>query len=237
MAATKTRTQKPRRQDKLEFGRPSELFENFPPPFSVKYSGIPQQPKDDFAFDESKTSGYTDETPLSQPAVSRRPRMRDDTELTDNQLIDLYRKVPKGNRGAVRDFMIAAAGEVTEGREQATPRPQDAPVPAALKTRPTTATVAHGAAPRAVTAEELFGNVPSNLQVKAHKKYEFSPELLKDPEALKAAQRIANARNKKIRGGAKLSEEEDGRGRVAESFIKQARRRQRRTEQGPQPSG
>jgi hypothetical protein len=233
MAATKTRTQKPQRRDKLEFGSPSELFGNLLPPFPIEYPGISEQQKDNAGFGESKKLGYTDDTLPSQPAVSRRPRMRDGKELTENELVDLYRKVPKGLRGAVRDFMIAAAGEVTEVRKQATPRPEDAPAPAPLK--PTTTAAAHAAAPRPVTAEELFGNVPAALQVKAHKKYDFPDALLDDPEAFIAARRIANARNYRVKNHLPLTAEEDAQGLMANSFVNQARSRQRR-KRGNQPS-
>ena len=67
---------------------------------------------------------------------------------------------------AIEDLVAKAARENTD-RATAEPRPE-AP-----------------AVPRRVTAEEL-DNVPPALQVKAHKKYDFAPELLADPERLKA---------------------------------------------------
>lgn len=106
---------------------------------------------------------------------------------------------------AIEDLVAKAARENTD-RATAEPRPE-AP-----------------AVPRRVTAEEL-DNVPPALQVKAHKKYDFAPELLADPERLKAELSIANARKRKIRAGEPLSEREDERGRMAESFVKQAGRR------------
>jgi hypothetical protein len=225
MAATKTRSQKAQRRDNLEFGGPSDLFGNLPPPFPIEYPGISEQQEDDTEFGESKKPGYTDEPPPSQPAVSRRPRMRDGKELTEHELVDLYRKVPKANRGAVRDFIIAAAGEVTKGREQATPHPEDAPAAAPLKPSQTTVTMVHAAAPRPVTAEELFGNVPAALQVKAHRKYEFPPELLDNHEAFKRAEALANARSYKRKKGETLTPEEDQQGRTAAAFVSQYRRR------------
>lgn len=56
------------------------------------------------------------------------------------------------------------------------------------------------AAPRQVTAAEL-DDVPPALQVKQHKKYEFPPELLADPERVKAELSISNARKRKISNG------------------------------------
>jgi hypothetical protein len=67
--------------------------------------------------------------------------------------------------------------------------------------------------------------VPHALRVKQHKKYDFPPELLADPERVKSEQSIASARKRKIRDGEKLTDEEDDRGRMAEAFVKQAGRR------------
>ena len=85
---------------------------------------------------------------------------------------------------------------------------------------------------RPVTAEELFGNVPAALQAKPRQKYVFAPELLDDREAFRVAQRIANARNYKIRNQMPLTAEENAQGLIANSFVNQARSRQRRRRAG-----
>jgi hypothetical protein len=102
-------------------------------------------------------------------------------------------------------------------------------VPATVEPRPDGVTLSPHAAPRRVTAEELVGNVPSALRVKPHKKYDFPAELLDKEEAIKAEQSIANARKRKMRAGEPLSEDEDERGKMAESFVKQAGRRRAHT--------
>jgi hypothetical protein len=89
---------------------------------------------------------------------------------------------------------------------------------------------------RPVTAEELFGNVPPALQSKPRQKYVFETGLLDNPEAFKIAQRIANARNYKVRNRIPLTPKEDAHGLMANSFVNQARSRQRRNRAG-EPSG
>jgi hypothetical protein len=106
--------------------------------------------------------------------------------------------------------------------------------PATAEARPNPEIVPQPVTPRPVTADELFGNVPPTLQVKAHKKYEFPVDLLDEPKALTAARRIANARNYRIKHRLPLTPEEDVQGLMANSFVNQARTRQRR-KRGSQP--
>jgi hypothetical protein len=94
--------------------------------------------------------------------------------------------------------------------------------------RATFATAPQSANSRPVTAEELFGDVPSSLQTKGRQKYVFAPELLDDPEAFAKAQSIANARNYKVRKHMPLTTEEDTLGLIANSFVNQARTKRRR---------
>jgi CheY-like chemotaxis protein len=83
-----------------------------------------------------------------------------------------------------------------------------------------------------LTARELFGDAAPTRQAKPRQKYKFAPELLADPAAVSAAESIANARTYKLRKGVELTPDEDARGKMAASFVKQAQRRR----QGGMPS-
>jgi tetratricopeptide (TPR) repeat protein len=107
--------------------------------------------------------------------------------------------------------------ESTTARVTETARPEASIAPAPV-------------APRPVTAEELFGNIPAALQSKPRQKYVFTPDLLDNPEAFKTAQGVANSRNYKLRMGIELTQEDDVRGLMANSFVNQARSRRRRRE-------
>ena len=143
--------------------------------------------------------------------------------------------------------VVAAEIEAREttGRATAEPRSEDGrPVstPGNFPTRATLTDVGTSPAqappsgPRLVTADELFGDVLPSQRSKPRQKYQFAPELLNDPKALGLAKSIANARNYKVRKGITMAEEEDARGKMAESFVKQAERRQRKSAGTPIPS-
>jgi hypothetical protein len=62
---------------------------------------------------KSNTPAYTDDVPSSRAGgTSQQPPMGE--ALTEDHFIALFRKVPEGKRGAVRDVLQAAAGETTE---------------------------------------------------------------------------------------------------------------------------
>jgi hypothetical protein len=117
--------------------------------------------------------------------------------------------------------------EASEAARETTSRP------ATAETRPeiTEGTPARPA-PHLVTAQELFGEVAPTRQAKPRQKYQFDPELLNDPKAVSAAESIANARTYKMRKGIEVTPDEDARGKMAASFVKQAQRRR----QGTNPS-
>jgi uncharacterized protein YjbI with pentapeptide repeats len=121
---------------------------------------------------------------------------------------------------------------------KAAPHPADAAKETTAPQAPAeAATISALAAPRPVTAEELFGNVPPALQAKPRQKYNFPPELLDNSEAFKTAQSIANARNYKVRNHMPLTDEEDAQGLMANSFVNQARTRQRHKEASQPKTG
>jgi hypothetical protein len=79
--------------------------------------------------------------------------------------------------------------------------------------------------PQVVTAEMLFDDVPSALQAKPRQKYLFPDELLNDPEAVRKARSIVNARNYKTSTGAPLAAEEEARAKKASAFLSARRRK------------
>src|ERR1019366_9396159 len=125
----------------------------------------------------------------------------------------------------VEDVHVAlqAARAAKETAQHAKPRAVVAPSPVEPNVKPAAAS---SNAPQAVTAEMLFGDVQTAL-AKPRQKYAFPDELLTDPEALRKAESVANARTYKKRKGSELSPDEDARGKIAASFVQQAKRRQR----------
>jgi len=173
---------------------------------------------------ESNSSGYTGDnevkTEWAKPGYTGPygETMGDADEIQEANIVARVRSMPREKLPALAkliDDLERASGETT-GRATAKPRPDEAPpVPAPSEPRP-------------VTAQELFEDVPPTQRAKPRQKYKFSPELLDDPDALSRAQSVANARRYKIREHHEISPEEDARGKKAESFVKQAQRRQRR---------
>jgi predicted negative regulator of RcsB-dependent stress response len=144
------------------------------------------------------------------------------------ELVALARNIPREWRPAAKKLLqdlATNAGRETAGRATATPCLDDA----AEETTVPQVPVPTG--PRLVTADELFGNVPPTQRAKPRQKYKFPPELLDDPDAVSRAQSVANARWYKIREGHEISPDEDARGKMAASFVKQAQRRQQRCSQ------
>lgn len=80
-------------------------------------------------------------------------------------------------------------------------------------------------APRLVTAAELFGDTSPTQRAKPRQRYKFPEELLADPDAFKRAESIANARRHKITKKLAITPEEDTRGKMADAFVHQAKRR------------
>jgi hypothetical protein len=74
-------------------------------------------------------------------------------------------------------------------------------------------------------AQEIFGTVPPALRSKAYERGGYPPEMLEDAEAVRAARRIVNARNR--RKEVKLTAEETALVRRANRFVRAAERHQR----------
>jgi hypothetical protein len=140
-----------------------------------------------------------------------------------DQALAPLKNVAADDVGARTDDLAMGEPRSEDGGPMSTPGnfPRRAP----LKKVTTSPSERSLSGPRLVTAQEL-GKVPLGLRVKRHKKYDFSPEQLADAEKLKDEKSIANARQRKIKARDELTEEEDERGRMAEAFVKRARRYQ-----------
>jgi tetratricopeptide (TPR) repeat protein len=163
------------------------------------------------SVDKSKSTCYTSST------MDAAARIQAAAEL----LATVYPAEDVGK--ALEDLAAKAARETTARAtaEARVPAPTPTPQPDASET----ATVDAPVAPRRVTAEELFGEVSPTRQAKPRQKYKFDPELLDNPKAVSAAESIANARTYKLRKGVQLAPDEDAKGKMAASFVKQAQRR------------
>jgi hypothetical protein len=164
---------------------------------------------------------YNGHIPPPESADTRPPPMADVSKNRKARIIARIQNMPIAKLVALEKLL-----DDFETMQTATTQPSAKPA------------VPSSAAPRAVTADDLFGNIPLEQQVKQHQKYTFAPELLADPEALKRAVSIVNARRYKIRKHHEVSPEEDARGKMAASFVKQATRRQRAGAAAiPRPTG
>jgi tetratricopeptide (TPR) repeat protein len=130
-----------------------------------------------------------------------------------------------------REALAKAVGRIensSAGPEVRAPQPNIL-VPSEHTSEPiSTPTAASKVAPLIVSEEMLFGDAPSVAPAKSRQKYVFPDELLTDPQALRKAESLSNARTYKKRKDIPLSSDEDIRGKIAGSFVQQAKRRQQR---------
>jgi hypothetical protein len=192
--------------------------------------------------------GFVRNTPVEQRGALKEVlvNFRDGKTITARDghvepLPDPHSELEPVRPPAAPDLVRQAERRATVEAEPEDPRPASTPgnfsTRAPLSNVPSSPPELPSSGPRLVTADELFRNVPPSQRSKPRQKYQFAPDLLNDPEALSLAKSIANARNYKVRKGIAMAEEEDARGKMAESFVKQAERRQRQAAGGtPIPS-